>query len=319
MYFIDKYLFTFFLLLITLSGAAQNAAKSVKTRDIQQDGAKLIINYNIPYDDMAVKYNRNFTFEIESIFVYANGTKIEARSISGDIGDLNSGTPYSIIWDLSKDVRMLSDLKEAELNFKYDQRTLKVIDEINQEINKQGAIEDKKEARQAKRNFRRFDKPINWAFLVNVGIGNYYLNNSNFIEPASQSEEISTYFGYGIQVDFRLEEGYGSYFQLEANYFESEKALNLPGLLPDSEERLKLYAKFKFGEIQIGALGGYILSDVDNSARSKFSYGGMIGWENHPTSIFLIGFGAEVEFEPSFSTFSELYWIKAFGRVGFRF
>ncbi len=250
---------TIVLLLLTNMVFGQ-IAETIRSEDFEKKGPQLLINFDIPYETMKLTYNVN------SIIITANGERIEAKSLEGDLENLKTGETYAIAWNVLDDVFELANPTRAEINLEYTKQAREIVEKLQEQERRAKEQQQKKQEARRRKQQRRENKPFTMGILGYVG-GTY-----GTFEGVDEdlTPEIGFGYGLGVEMEFRL--GPGTYLQVEGGYSRQDLAYSHRG--DDSEynfidayfydiERAKIHVEDYRGYLRLKIsdflqVGGYV-------------------------------------------------------------
>lgn len=264
---------TLVLLLFTQIVSAQ-IVQTITTNAFQQKGSELQITFDVPYNTTKLTYN------IRSVFVKAGDKNVEAKTIKGDIQNLETGESYTISWNVLADVFELASPESAEINLEYTADSKKVADNIAEQERKAQEEQDKLTEIRRRKQERRERKPFTMGI---VGYGGATFGTFENTDTDLMSE-MGFGYGAGVELEFRL--GNGTYLQLEGAIMRQELAYSLMG--DDTEynytnsyffdiekarieiQDFRAYARVKF--IDILQVGGYFAYNQSVVRKGEMEY-----------------------------------------------
>jgi hypothetical protein len=241
-------------------GLTAQVVETITTSDFEQNGSQLTISFDIPYNTTTLSYN------INSVFMIADGREVEVKTYSGDQANLQSGEAYKIVWNVLEDVNQLYAPEQARILLEYTEESRKVADKMEEQRLQEVQAKEEKQDRIRRQQERRNNKPFTIGVLGHGGITHGIFEGVD----TDLESQLGIGYGFGAQLEIRLSQG--TYLQLEAAMMTRDMAYSHMG--DDTEfnyssqyffdiERAKVrltdyrgYAKVKFSSyLQVG---GYV-------------------------------------------------------------
>ncbi len=242
---------TLLVLLFFGQALAAQVVETITTSDFEQNGAQLIISFDIPYNTTTLTYN------INSIFIKAGDNEVEAKTFSGDRENLKSGGTYKIVWDVLEDVFQLEAPQSARLLLEYTTQSQSIADRLEKQKQREEQAKKERQQQMQRKQDRRNNKPFTLGILGYAG-GTHGVFEGVDSELESQ---IGIGYGFGAQLEIRLQEG--TYLQIEGAYMTRDMVYSHMGNDTEFNYSCQYYFDIERAKVQ--------LTDYRAYAKVKFS------------------------------------------------